>query len=429
MTKTRRSSPGTRDARKAPLLGRKRVAFQWLTSLLVIGIPFVRIDGESLLRLDFGSLTLHAFGRAFPITDLSLFLLLCIALVLLFLLVTLAFGRAWCGWACPQTTLVDLVEWAARQIKVKVSAGNLAAGPGQKVVMQALYIGLSILVGANLTWYFVAPYEFFPQLLAGRLHWVAVLFMAIVAVTTYLDLAFLRRLFCKEFCPYGRFQTVLIDPGTLTLHYHPKEAPRCIQCGACVRSCPTGIDIRRGYQIECINCGRCLDACREVMARRQQKGIIRYTFGLQDKGIRALLNLRMALVAFALFGVSAGLVLATVQRDLISLKAGRKPELLPRITQSGEIANFYTVYLTNRTNRTIALSLAVSDRDADVRLSGATDQMQMLPGEKKNFDLALATSRESLSGPRPVELVALSAEGEVLSTITIYLTKPMGRDE
>jgi len=429
MTETRRSSAGPRHAHKPPLLGRKRVAFQWLTSLVVIAVPFVRIGGESLLRLDFGSLTLHAFGRAFPITDLSLFLLVCIALVLLFLLVTLAFGRAWCGWACPQTTLVDLVEWAARHIKVEVSAGDLKAGLGQKIVLQSLYIGLSLLVGANLAWYFISPYEFFPQLLAGRLHWVAVLFIAVVAVTTYLDLAFLRRLFCKEFCPYGRFQTVLIDPGTLTLHYHPQEAHRCIQCGACVRSCPTGIDIRRGYQIECINCGRCLDACREVMARRQQQGIIRYTFGLQDKGFGALLNLRIALVTIALFGVSAALVLATVQRDLISLKAGRNPDLLPREVQSGEIANFYRVYLTNRSNRTILLSLTVGDRDPDVRLNGATGRLQMLPGEKKNLDLALTTSQESLSGPRPVDLVARSDEGEKLSTITIYLTKPMERDE
>ena len=425
MSETRRSSTATRHAHPPSLLGRKRVAFQWLVSLLIIGVPFLRSGGESLLRLDFGSLTLLAFGRAFPITDLSLFLLLCIALVLLFLLVTLAFGRAWCGWACPQTTLVDLVEWSARRIGVKVSAGELDAGPGQKIALQLLYIVLSLLVGANLTWYFVSPYEFFPQLLAGRLHWVAALFTVIVALTTYLDLAFLRRLFCKEFCPYGRFQTVLIDPGTLTLHYHPQEASRCIQCGACVRSCPTGIDIRRGYQIECINCGRCLDACREVMARRRQKGIIRYTFGLEDKGFAALLNPRMALVTIALVGISVGLVLATVQRDLVSLKAGRNPDLLPRVMRSGEIANFYTVYLTNRSTREIAMTLAVDAGNADVRLSGATGQLQMLPGEKKSFDLALAASRESLSEPRPVELVARSGDGELLGSVTIYLTQPM----
>ena len=61
----------------------------------MLAIPFVQIDGDSLLRLDFATLTLHAGGRIFPIETLSLFLLLGLALLLLFLLVTLAFGRAW----------------------------------------------------------------------------------------------------------------------------------------------------------------------------------------------------------------------------------------------------------------------------------------------------------------------------------------------
>ena len=41
----------------------------------------------------------------------------------------------------------------------------------------------------------------------------------------------------------------------------------CIDCGACVTACPTGIDIRDGIQLECINCGLCIDACNHVMER------------------------------------------------------------------------------------------------------------------------------------------------------------------
>ena len=33
----------------------------------------------------------------------------------------------------------------------------------------------------------------------------------------------------------------------------------------CVAVCPTGIDIRDGFQLECIGCGLCIDACDEVM--------------------------------------------------------------------------------------------------------------------------------------------------------------------
>ena len=407
------------------LLGRKRAAFQWLTSLAVLGIPFLRIDGQSLLRLDFGSLTLHAFGRQFPITDLSLFLLLGIVLTLLFLLVTLAFGRAWCGWACPQTTLVDLVEWIARKIGIRVRAGTMPAGLAQKLIMQGVYLLLALLVGANLVWYFVSPYEFFPRLLSGGLHWAALVTWASVAAAIWLDLVFLRRLFCKEFCPYGRFQTVLVDPGTLVLHYHPDEAPRCIRCGACARACPTGIDIRNGYQIECINCGRCLDACREVMARRQQAGIIRYTFGLEGLGLRALLNLRMALVGLALIGVTAGLLLAAGQREPVSLKIARSSELLPRsLGNSQRVANFYSAYLTNRTADALAMRLTLAGPTDDLALSGPTGLRVFAPGERRRLDFAIQADRQSLTEPRSVDILATAADGRQLARSTLFLTRP-----
>jgi len=427
MDDTKADSSHQGDVKRATLIGPKRALFQWLCSLLIVMVPFIPAGGDSLLRLDFGTLTLHAFGHTFPITDLSLFLLLTIALVLLFLLVTLAFGRAWCGWACPQTTLVDLIEWSARKIGVTVRAGTLKASRGQTFLLHLIYLALALLVGANLTWYFVAPYDFFPALLAGELHWVAVTFLLIVAATTYFNLAFLRRLFCKEFCPYGRFQTVLVDPGTLTLHYHPDEAPRCIKCGACVRNCPTGIDIRRGYQIECINCGRCLDACRQVMARRQQAGIIRYTFGLDGKGVAALVNVRMVLVAMALFGVCAGLVFATVQRSDLSIKAGRNPSLLPRILETGQVVNFYSVYLTNRTNQALEFELVATGGD-DIIMTGSANMRVLEPGERKRFDVALETGHDTLAESRPVTLEARGRQGERYGTTTIFLTRPLERE-
>ena len=412
----------TPGAGKPKLLGPWRAACQWLCTLLVLAIPFVRIDGDSLLRLDFATLTLHAGGRIFPIETLSLFLLLGLALLLLFLLVTLAFGRAWCGWACPQTTLVDLVEWCARKIGVKVAAGTLTASFGQRLLLHLIYLLLALLVGANLVWYFVAPYDFFPQLLSGTLHWVTVLTLGSTAAVTYLDLAFLRRLFCKEFCPYGRFQTVLVDAGTLTLRYHPDEAARCIRCGACVRACPTGIDIRRGYQIECINCGRCLDACREVMARRRQPGIIRYTFGLEGRGAWALLNLRMALVAMALLVVTGALVVAAGERAPLSCKVARSATLMPQPVGSKQAINFFTLHLANRETTSQQLLIKVKDAGPTMELRGPSQPIILSGGEKRRIDIGLLSDLAALPGSISLELQ--TTDGTLLASEQLQLLSP-----
>jgi cytochrome c oxidase accessory protein FixG len=46
----------------------------------------------------------------------------------------------------------------------------------------------------------------------------------------------------------------------------------------CVQTCPTGIDIRDGLQMECIHCTQCMDACDAVMDKiARPRGLIRYT--------------------------------------------------------------------------------------------------------------------------------------------------------
>lgn len=374
-----------------PRLGPKRRVFQWLTSLTILLIPFCQWNGHSLLRLDFSSLSLHLFGQTLRIDELYLVLFFTLTLGLAFLLATLVFGRVWCGWACPQTTLSDLAEWLARRLGLKIADGKLIGPRFRKVQAHCGYLLLALLVGANLVWYFVEPQRFFSELLDQRLHYGAWMTLISVTVVVYLDFALVRRIMCRDFCPYGRFQTVLVDPGTLTLHLPDSEAPRCIKCGACVRSCPMEIDIRRGYQVECINCGRCLDACREVMTRLRQPGLIRYSFGLAGDSWRSLLNPRTLLLAGAMIILLGILATAVYHKPQANLTVALSHTAGSRVLEDGSLATFFTAWISNRSPAEInyRLGARLTDSRTLLQLRGQTRDIRLAPGANREVQFVV----------------------------------------
>src|SRR6185369_15346726 len=190
----------------------------------------------SLLRLDAASRTLLFFGTVIRIEEFYLFLIAVLFVVFGFIFVTMLFGRVWCGWFCPQTTLSDLADWIDRE-SLRVPQPALAA-----LLRQLGYLVLSFLVACNLVWYFLAPREFFARLFSGAIGPVAGITLGCAFLLVYLDLALVRRTFCKTLCPYGRLQLMTMDQSTLTLEFDPERQDACLRCAACVRACPMGID-------------------------------------------------------------------------------------------------------------------------------------------------------------------------------------------
>lgn len=407
-------------------IGPRRRSFQWGLTLLILLLPWGHMGQTSLLRIDIPNLSLELFGATLRIEELYLLLFFSLALILFFLLVTLVTGRVWCGWACPQTTLSDLSEWFIGRLKLTTAINKKRGVWWRKCLFHLLLMMLAFLVASNLLWYFIEPRVYFSQLLSGDLHVVAVGALLITAVTVYVDMAFLRRTICRDFCPYGRFQTVLVDPGTLTLQLPDSEKSRCIKCGACVRACPMGIDIRNGYQIECINCGRCLDACRRVMAKRSEPGLIGYYFGANREGWRALLNPRTLLLTCGVATLVALLIFALQTRSAATLTVALSHQVSSRQLPDGTQASFFNAWVKNRTTRAESYQLeALSGRDGSrLQLKGPTGEILLQGGENRRIDFVLVTP--AASPPLQVRFVLKQSE-QILADSQAVITSSQSR--
>jgi len=366
-----------------------------------VALPFASIRGESALRFDVGTLRLHFFGATLWMGELFPLLLGTLTLLFAFLIVTLVWGRVWCGYSCPQTLLADLTR------PLVLERARKRRRPLRLALAWALVAGVAALFSAATLWYFVPPQAFLARLLGGELGSVLSGSWIVLGLTLFLDLGFVRGSFCATTCPYAKFQGVLFDANTLVVAYDPRRDDECIDCLACVRVCPTGIDIRDGLQAACIHCAECVDACLPIMARRSRPTLVSYSFGEPGTARRRLRPAVVALCA-ATAVAAAGTVAAAVEMERASLElnAALSSQYQPRRADDGRVVNAYAVALENRGRRRLQvnLSLDAGGREAQVRPA----ELTLAPGEHRALTL-VATVRGGRAGVGSAALVASAA--------------------
>ncbi len=144
----------------------------------------------------------------------------------------------------------------------------------------------------------------------------------------------------------------------------------CIDCFACVRVCPTGIDIRNGTQLECVNCTACIDACDAIMTSiNKPVGLIRYASENSIKeGKKLKLNRRIkaySAVLLLLISLLAFLLLSRSDLDATLMRtAGMTYTTLP----DGRISNLYNLKLVNKTHADIPISLKLENISGEIEL-------------------------------------------------------------
>ena len=279
-----------------------------LATFISLVVPFIRIDGNHIFLLSFDKKQLHLMGIAFDMQELYLMPFLLMLLFLGIFAVTAIGGRAWCGWACPQTIFRvvyrDLIEskiLGLRRIKNKQKEPNWskAENASKKVIAILIWTALSLIAASNFMWYFVPPEDFFAYLQNPTEHMLLIGIILSTAAFLIYDVIWLKEDFCVYVCPYSRVQSVLYDDDTYQAIYStnrggniynddkekiifkakdlPSETDECTACESCVTVCPTHIDIRKGMQLECINCLECVDACTTVMGKLGKESLVQWT--------------------------------------------------------------------------------------------------------------------------------------------------------
>ncbi len=356
----------------------------------MIGLPFVTVGGESALRLDVPGGRLHAFGASYAVDEAFVVLAATLVLTFGFLLVTLLYGRAWCGWVCPQTVFTDATSVRSRPLRLAAAAA------------------VSAVASATIVWWFVSPYEFFRRLAAGALGPVVAGSWAALFTVLFLDLTLLRTRFCATVCPYAKLQGVLFDRSTLVVAYDSRRSADCVDCGACVRVCPTGIDIRNGLQVECIACAECVDACEPIRERlgRPPK-LVGYFHGGPGAPPRRLRPGVLGLGA-ATLAAAALLVSVVAARSALDLLALPDFSFAPRRTSGGEAVNAYQVALENHGRTPVTVGLAL--RAPGARIVVRPERVSLGPGERREVRL-LATAAGLPPGRVQGELSAEAVRG------------------
>lgn len=371
-------------------------------------LPWLQWHGDSrqgqALLFDVANSRFYFFDLVIYPQDLMIFMAIMVAAATFLFMSATFYGRVFCGFFCFQTLWTDAFRFIEKtiqgeaQAQIRLRKAPWSLGKACKIAAtHVLWLLLAFATALTFTLYFAEAHTLFIQVFSGKASIAAYTAIATITSTTYAAAGFAREDICRVACPYGKFQSVMQDPATKTVFYDTNRGERvlgratpaiadvstrkesghgdCIDCGYCVNVCPTGVDIRKGFQIDCISCGLCIDACDTIMKSvKLSTGLIRFDamqkaaqsadHAVSGSAIKrnGYLLLLAASVAFIVHGLT----------NLEPFSAVIQQQAQPLVTRlsNGDLKSRYTVRLTNKspepeTYRLVAEGLPTAARFAE----------------------------------------------------------------
>ena len=395
-----------------------RTRFSIFYLIVFFTLPFIKVNGEPLLMLNVLERKFIIFGLIFWPQDFFIFGIAMLTFVVFIILFTVVFGRVFCGWACPQTIFMEMVfrkieYWidgdSGKQKQLKAMPWN-AEKVRKRSLKFIIFFAISFIIANFFLAYLISMDELLGYFKSPSAHIGTLISLLIFTSVFFFVYWWFREQACIVVCPYGRLQGVLLDRNSIVVAYdHKRGEPRgklkkkddhdckcvdckneggcsslakkieaivpqgdCIDCFACVRVCPTGIDIRNGTQLECVNCTACIDACDAIMTSvKKPVGLIRYASENSiTKGVKLKFTTRIKAYTSVLALLLALLVFLLVSRTDLDARLMRTAGMTYTSLPDGRISNLYNLKLANKTHKDITYTLKLENIKGEIEIVG-----------------------------------------------------------
>ena len=433
---------------------RKLVSYVLLAFLLIA--PFIKINGNQFLMFNVLERRFNIFGFPFWPQDFHLFVISMIIGVVFITLFTVAFGRIFCGWICPQTIFMEMVfrrieYWIegdrGKQIRLSKQSWNVEKirKKGLKLI---IFLFISFVIANVFLAYLIGSDKLISYITDNPLNHISTLIsLLIFTAVLYFVFAWFREQVCVIACPYGRLQGVLLDTKSIVVAYDHKRGEGengrkkirknedrhalgygdCIDCFQCVHVCPTGIDIRNGTQLECVNCTACIDECDSIMESvNLPKGLIRYAsedniekktpFKLtaRMKGYMAVLTILIGLLTGMLF-----------LRNDVEATVLRLPGQLFEHKENNIISNVFTYKLINKTTNDIEdVSFKLLSHKGSLKLVATSNSFTVPKSGIAKGTLFVEINNTALTGDRNKIKIGVYQGDTLIETTTANFLGP-----
>lgn len=434
-----------------------RTILSWFLLAFLFGAPFVKVYGHQFMLFNILERKFVLFGVVFMPQDLYLVALAMMTVIISIFLFTAILGRIWCGWLCPQTIFLEMlyrkIEYLIEGDGIRQRLFDQAPMSANKFIRKAIkhiiFFALAFAIGNTFLAYIIGSDELIKIITDPPSQHVAGLaVMVFFSLVFYAVFARFREQACVIVCPYGRYQSVMIDVDTVLVSYDFKRGePRgkftkqdkeaqaqglsgaankgdCIDCHKCVDVCPTNVDIRNGIQLECVNCTACIDACDEVMEKvKKPKGLIRYTSlsTIRDGARHWLSNTVKAymIVWTIITSVFCYLYIARPMTEVVLLRA---PGMLSTNDAQGNKINFYVLDIVNKHYHDVKIDVKlVSPTNGKVQLIGDLSKVREV--SEKSARIMLTLPKENLTmADLPVRFAVYANNEFVKEVETKFLT-------